>query len=115
MSHGRTYFLPLHINWRRSLLAFLLLGQISAAYGCDLTLLRQRLDRAMEPLDHAYNFEDRDDSEFTAELQRHAARLQALVNEPPQACNEHSSGAALLSYARRMLMHTLDKNTVHLR
>lgn len=91
----------------RLIVLLLTLGVVTAAQACDVALLRQKLERAMEPLDHAYDYEDIDTGEMIAELERHVARLEALIRNPPAGCTEHSGGTALLTYAQRMRKQTL--------
>lgn len=73
-----------------------------SAEACDLRLLRTQLERAMEPLDHAYSFEDIDPAEMSVEFERHMFRLDRLIATPPDGCREHPAGSALISYAERL-------------
>ncbi|MFN3892782.1 MAG: hypothetical protein ACK4MV_20485 [Beijerinckiaceae bacterium] len=97
---------------RRFNLAVSVLFAITPAAGaraCDLSLFRSRLERAMEPLDHAYIFEDIDQREMRDELLRHVARLEAIIESPPDDCRDDAGGAALLAYAKRLRSHTINQ------
>jgi hypothetical protein len=91
---------------RAILVLLITMGCVAGGEACDIPMLRQKLERAMEPLDHAYNYEEIDTDELMAELERHVARLELLIASPPEGCSDDPGGSALLSYAERMRTRT---------